>query len=104
MMTRSQLERCLCKNSNGTYNIYEAIRYLSYSKSPEIEWTRIKLDIPELPGNLQFYFFTNEPATDRQGIDLLMRYLVQEQVKLGDLLDSEREIFFLGDLLRSGLI
>jgi hypothetical protein len=70
--TQLHLERCLCKNPNGTYNIFDALRYNANSRHPHLDWNQIQIEYAFMFEQIQFYFITDEPATDRDGINLIL--------------------------------
>lgn len=67
-----ELERCLCKNGNGTYNIFQALRYNAYVRNPQLAWLKIQTEYAFMFESIRFYFFTDEPSTDRNGITLIL--------------------------------
>lgn len=71
-MITTELERCLCKNDNGTYNIHDALRYSAYSHNPRADWQRLTLKYPALLHQISLYFFNDHPATNQQGIDVVI--------------------------------
>ncbi len=70
--TQLNLERCLCKNSDGTYNIFEALRYNNYTISPHLLWELIQSEYAFMFDQIRFYFFSDELATDQDGINLIL--------------------------------
>jgi hypothetical protein len=68
----TELERCLCKNENGTYNIYEALRYSAYSSHPHADWQRLCFECPGIVTQISLYFLSDEPSTNQQGINLVI--------------------------------
>ena len=71
-MTNNELERCLCKNNDGTYDIYDALRYNAYSLDPQGDWQRLTQEYRAIIQRMSIYFLTEQPATNREGITILI--------------------------------
>lgn len=67
-----ELERCLCKNINGSYNVLDALRYNTYCKNPHGLWQQIQTEYDFMLEQVNFYFLTEELATDHDGINLIL--------------------------------
>ncbi|ACK72836.1 hypothetical protein PCC7424_4472 [Gloeothece citriformis PCC 7424] len=70
--TQLELERCLCKNSHGSYNVFEALQYNAYCKNPRLLWQQIQSEYAFMLEEVTFYFLTDEVATDAEGINLVL--------------------------------